>query len=66
MNGSWIWDDLMSIFSFEIVMMVNQICTVDALQEVQGYVMTATTQMLCFFDARCNAVWAARACNIID
>lgn len=50
--------------SFNIVMIVTQICTVEALQNVKRYIVREDT-MLCCFDAQCNVVWAARACNVI-
>lgn len=57
--------DFPTSMSFKIVMIKTQICTVEVLQNVKRYIVRVDA-MLCCFDAQCNAVWAARACNIID
>ena len=50
--------------SFKVVMIVTQLCTVEALQKAKRYIVREDA-MLCCFGAQCNARWAARACNII-
>lgn len=51
--------------SFKIVIIITQVCTVEVLQNVKRYIVRKDA-MLCFFDAQCNAVGAARICKIID